>query len=156
MLTMLTDQSEAALRAANDQLQRELDTARTELAAAERRVAQLEGTPVASRLPPAGGHLPELRERQALLPCPVCGRHHERIDIQRGAWRAVEIITDNKWALVVLYVLSRGATRRYNQLLRMIVGVSQKAAQEAPSIYGGEECAAPSHVAFISTQCLTF
>src|SRR5258708_30594380 len=106
MLTMLTDLSEAALRAANDQLQRELDTARTELAAAERRVAELEGTPVASKLPPAGGRLPGLREKQTILPCPVCGRHHERTDIQRGASRAVEIITAHNWAFVVLYALS--------------------------------------------------
>jgi DNA-binding HxlR family transcriptional regulator len=64
--------------------------------------------------------------RRPERPCPVCGGYHPAIDVERGAWQAAGIFTDNKWALVVLYLLARTDTTRYNRLREKIVGITQK------------------------------
>jgi len=55
---------------------------------------------------------------------PPCPRRYDILDENCSSRQAIDLIA-NKWTILVMYALA-GETRRYNELQRMISGVSQK------------------------------
>jgi len=55
---------------------------------------------------------------------PICSGGYNILDDRCSSRQAIELIA-NKWTILVLYALA-GGTRRYNELQRLISGVSQK------------------------------
>ena len=53
-----------------------------------------------------------------------CSHNYDVLDENCSSRQAVELI-GNKWTILVIFALAKG-TKRYNEIHRMIVGVSQK------------------------------